>query len=47
MKRLIVVVIIFGIICGVLLQFQDVQPEENEITNENVFTKVKEVDKTP
>lgn len=47
MKKLIIVVIIFGIICGMLLHFQDVQSVETKITNENVVTKKKEVDKTP
>lgn len=47
MKKLIIVVIIFGIICGILLHFQEAQSKENKITNENVVTKVKEVDKQP
>lgn len=47
MKKLIIVVIIFGIICGILISFQDVQSSENEFTKENIIKKVKEVDKTP
>lgn len=47
MKKLIIVVIIFGIICGILISFQDVQSAENEFTKENIIKKVKEVDKTP
>ena len=33
MKKLIIVVIIFGIICGILLHFQEAQSKENEYTN--------------
>lgn len=47
MKKLIIVVIIFGIICGILISFQDVQSAENEFTKEDIITKVKEVDKIP
>ena len=31
MKKLIIVVIIFGIICGILLHFQEAQSKENNI----------------
>ena len=47
MKKLIIVVIIFGIICGILLHFQEAQSKENNIINENTVTKVKEVNKEP
>ena len=48
MKKLIIVVIIFGIMCGIMIHFQDVQStEENIIRNEKVIEKVKKVDNKP
>lgn len=47
MKRLIIVVIIFGIMCGILLNFENLHSEGSNVIREDTIPKVKEVGQEP